>query len=364
MSALSFVFLGLTITSSWGNGHATTYRGLLKALAQRGHRVLFLERDLPFYAANRDQRCPPLAPTEIYGSLDDLRARFRGAIESADVVVVGSYVPEGARAARWVLEVAGGKVAFYDIDTPVTLARLEQGDSEHLERALVPRFDLYLSFTGGPMLGELERRWGAQRVRPLYCSVDPELYYPERATTRWDLGYLGTYSPDRQGALEDLLIEPARRFPAWRFAVAGAQYPDGIDWPANVDITEHVAPGEHRAFYNAQQFTLNLTRKEMALAGHSPSVRLFEAAACGVPVISDRWEGIEDLFEPGREILIARSAAEVIRYLRETPDHERRAIGLAARQRALAAHTAAHRAEALERYARELHDLHPREGAR
>lgn len=376
MSALSFVFLGLTITSSWGNGHATTYRGLLKALTRRGHRVLFLERDLPFYATSRDQRCPPLAPTELYGSLDELKARFQGEIERADLVVVGSYVPEGARAARWALEVAGGRVAFYDIDTPVTIGRLEQGETEHLDRALVPRFDLYLSFTGGPMLGELTRRWGARRVRPLYCAVDPELYYPEQVTTLWDLGYLGTYSADRQGALEELLIEPARRAPGGRFAVAGAQYPDGIAWPANVSLTEHVPPGEHRAFYNAQRFTLNLTRKEMALAGHSPSVRLFEAAACGVPVISDRWPGLEDLFEPGREILVARSAAEVIRLVREMPERDRRAIGLRARERALAAHTAGHRAEALERYTRELYedtavrpctagaDLHPREGAR
>ncbi|WP_437314932.1 CgeB family protein [Sorangium sp. So ce385] len=354
MKTLSFVFLGLSITSSWGNGHATTYRGLLKRLAQRGHRVLFLERDLWFYAENRDLPAPPYGRTELYQGLDDLRARFGDAVRDADMVVVGSYVPDGVEVGAWVTETARGKTAFYDIDTPVTLKKLERGDTEYLSAALIPRYDLYLSFTGGPTLDLLERRYGAKRARPLYCSVDPDAYFPERISPRWDLGYLGTYSPDRQPTLDRLLVEPARRWAEGRFAVAGPQYPADIDWPANVDRTDHIPPGEHRAFYGAQRFTLNVTRRDMIEAGYSPSVRLFEAAACGVPVISDDWPGLDELFEPGKEILVARSSEEALRLLREFPERERVAIGQRARERVLARHTAAHRAEALERYAREL----------
>lgn len=357
----SFVFLGLSITSSWGNGHATTYRALLDALVRRGHDVLFLERDLPFYADNRDLPHPPFGRTELYTSLDDLKDRFTAAVRGADVVVVGSYVPEGARVIAWVQATARGRTAFYDIDTPVTVARLARGEHDYLAPALVPRFDLYLSFTGGPMLDFVAQRLGARRVRPLYCSVDPRVHYPEPRDPRWDLGYLGTYSEDRQPALDRLLLEPARALPDARFAVAGAQYPGSIAWPANVERACHVPPGDHRAFYGAQRYTLNITRRDMAVAGHSPSVRLFEAAACEVPVISDPWPGLDDLFLIGREIFVARSAADTVRILRDVPEEERLAVARRARARVLGAHTAAHRAEALERYAREaLENEHAR----
>jgi spore maturation protein CgeB len=354
VKSYSYVFLGLSITSAWGNGHATTYRGLLKNLTRRGHNVLFLERDLPFYANSRDLPAPPYARTELYHSFAELTERFGAAVRDADMVVVGSYVPEGVRVGSWVLEAARGKTAFYDIDTPVTLGKLERGDYEYLTPALIPRYDLYLSFTGGPTLGLLERAYGAKRVRPLYCSVDADDYYPEAIPHRFDLGYLGTYSDDRKDAVERLLIEPARRWPEGRFAVAGAQYPRDIAFTANTMRAEHIPPGEHRAFYNAQRFTLNVTRKDMIAAGYSPSVRLFEAAACGVPVISDNWPGLSDFFEPGKEILLAETPEDVLGMLRDLPDAERVRIGERARARTLAAHTAGHRAEALERYTREL----------
>jgi spore maturation protein CgeB len=267
-------------------------------------------------------------------------------------VIVGSYVPDGIAVGRWVLETARGATAFYDIDTPVTLARLAAGDCAYLAPDLVPRYGMYLSFTGGPTLARIERELGSPRALPLYCSVDPALYAPERRLRRWELGYMGTYCPDRQPALDRLLLEPARREPELRFAVAGALYPHDIAWPANVHRVDHVAPHAHRAFYNELAFALNVTRAEMAAAGWSPSVRLFEAAACGVPIISDAWDGLGELFEPGSEILIAEDADDVLRYLRDLTDGERRAIGARARARVRAAHTAAHRAAELERYAR------------
>ena len=351
---MRFVVLGLSITSSWGNGHATTYRGLLRELAARGHDVLFLERDAPWYADNRDLPAPPFCRTAIYATLGELRARHAAAVRDADVVIVGSYVPEGAAVGEWVTRTARGATMFYDIDTPVTLAKLARGDSEYLTPGLVARYDAYLSFTGGPTLERLERQLGSPMARALYCSVDPSLYYPERSPLEWELGYMGTYSTDRQPVLDRLLLEPARRWPAGRFAVIGPQYPAAIRWPANVARVEHLAPAEHRAFYNAQRFTLNVTRADMVAAGWSPSVRLFEAAAGGTPIVSDWWEGLDELFTPGREILVARSAADTLAVLRELGDDERRAIGARARARVLGAHTAAHRAAELERYAREL----------
>jgi spore maturation protein CgeB len=243
-----------------------------------------------------------------------------------------------------------GLSVFYDIDTPVTLAKLSRGDLEYLSPALVPRYALYLSFTGGPTLEHLEQHYGARRARPLYCAVDPHCYYPEPSVQHWDLGYLGTYSPDRQPALETLLIEPARCWPRGRFVVAGPSYPSMIKWPFNVQRIEHLPPAEHRAFYNAQLFTLNITRAAMVRAGYSPSIRLFEAAACAMPIISDYWPGLDMLFTPGKEILVADTPEKVMYYLRELPEPERAALGRRAQARVLGEHTAAHRAAELEAY--------------
>ena len=351
---LRVVVLGLSITSSWGNGHATTYRALLRAFAERGHDVLFLERDVPWYAEHRDLARPPFCRTELYASVAELRARHARAVRDADLVIVGSYVPDGVAVGEWVTRTARGATAFYDIDTPVTLAKLARGDTEYLSRDLVPRYDAYLSFTGGGTLERLEREYGSPMARALYCAVDPALYFPEPADERWDLAYMGTYSDDRQPTLDRLLVEPARSWAAGRFAVVGPQYPADIVWPPNVERVAHLPPERHRAFYNAQRFTLNVTRADMVAAGHSPSVRLFEAAACGTPIVSDEWDGLGSVFELGSEILVARSAADTLAFLRELPDAERRAVGSRARARVLGAHTAAHRAAELEAYAAEL----------
>jgi len=344
------VILGLSITSSWGNGHATTYRGLVKAMAARGHDVLFLERDAPWYAANRDLPVPPYGRTALYGGLTELHALHEEALRDADLVIVGSYVPDGIEVGRWTQATARGTVAFYDIDTPVTLAALDRADCAYLDTATLRGYDLYLSFSSGPVLDLLERRYGAKRARPLHCAVDPELYYPEPAESRWDLGYMGTYSADRQPTLERLLIEPARQLPDRRFVVAGPQYPAEIEWPANVERIEHLPPAQHRRFYNAQRFSLNITRADMLRLGYSPSVRLFEAAACATPVIGDRWEGLEQFFTPREAILAADSADGVVDALTTLPDIERRAIGERARATVLAEHTASHRVAALEGY--------------
>jgi spore maturation protein CgeB len=351
---LRIVILGLTITSSWGNGHATTYRGLVRALLQRGHHVLFLERDTTWYRANRDPADLPPGSVRLYHSIDELRRCWRSALAEADLVIVGSYVPEGIGVCGLVQSIASGIIAFYDIDTPVTLASLAQGDCPYINSEQVAGFDLYLSFTGGPVLQVLECKYGARAARGLYCSVDPDRHKPAAPEPVWEMGYLGTYSADRQPAVEELMCAPARRCPQKLFAVAGPLYPAELSWPANVERIEHVGPDRHGWFYSRQRFTLNLTRTDMVHMGYSPSVRLFEAAACRVPIISDWWPGLETIFVPGRHILVARSADEVLSYLCDFSEHERRQLAIRAREHVLAQHTAAHRAIALEGYVEEL----------
>jgi spore maturation protein CgeB len=343
---MRLVVLGLSLSSSWGNGHATTWRALLRGFAARGHDIVFLERDQPWYAEHRDCLHPDYCRLAFYATLAEL-GRWRDEIAGADAVIVGSYVPDGVIVGSFVQETARGVTAFYDIDTPVTLAKLARGDFEYLTPSLAARYDLYLSFTGGPTLERIERLCGVP-ARALYCSVDPEACRPLDLPKSWDLSYLGTYGFDRQPVLERLLIEPARRLPERRFAVAGSGYPSDISWPANVRRIEHLPPDEHAAFYSASIFTLNATRADMAAAGWSPSVRLFEAAACAAPVISDRWPGLDDLLEPGAEILLADGSEDVVNLIEGTSRSGAAAIGRAARARILAAHGAASRAAELE----------------
>lgn len=344
-----YVFLGLSITSTWGNGHATTYRGLLKELSKRGNKVTFLERDVPWYAENREFDHQAYCSIGLYSSLDELKDRFSSAIAAADAVVVGSYVPEGIAVGRWVNSTAKHVTSFYDIDTPVTLAKLKAGSCEYVSYDLIRRYQLYLSFTGGPTLDFIERRLGSPCAFPLYCSVDPKLYRPQSMCKCWDVGYLGTYAQDRQPKLERLLIDVARKSTSKSFAVAGPQYPKSIQWPANIEHIYHLPATDHRKFYNSQRFTLNLTRRDMVQAGYSPSVRLFEAAACGVPILTDEWSGLDRFFQPHSEILPVATTADVISYLK-MPEERRKQIGENARRRTLRFHTAAVRAQEFDHY--------------
>lgn len=357
---LDIVILGLSITSSWGNGHATTFRALVRALSGRGHNVCFLERDQPWYAAHRDLPNPPYGFTQLYQSVAELKRNFTSRVTEADLCIVGSYVPDGISIGEWVTRTCRGVKAFYDIDTPVTLARLPSGNCDYLSARLVPRYDLYLSFTGGPVLEKIERELGSRMARALYCAVDPTAYFPEPLPPKWDLGYMGTYSIDRQPSLTELLLEPARRSPKLRAVVAGPMYPKDLAWPRNVERIEHLAPASHRRFYTSQRFTLNVTRAVMRAAGYSPSVRIFEAAACGTAIISDHWPGLETFFDLENEILTASCAGEVLRYLNLISDDDRLALGERARKRVLSSHTAEQRAMELENYFAEVTQTAPK----
>ena len=353
--SLRVVVIGLSLSSSWGNGHATTYRSLLGAFAKRGHEVLFLEQDQRWYADHRDLAEPDFCRLCFYSDLQGLKA-FGNAILDADAVVIGSYVAHGETIGRWLQGIRRGITAFYDIDTPITLAKLARGECDYLSPDLIPFYDPYFSFSGGPVLDILEGRYGAPAARALYCTADETLHKPLPLKPCFDLGYLGTYSADRQAALERLLIEPARRASDLRFVVAGPQFPDDISWPPNVTRFAHVGPADHSAFYASCRFTLNITRADMARVGFSPSVRLFEAAACGGAIISDRWPGIDTLFKPGQEIMLADKSEDVLRILRSLSEEDRRALGEGARRQLLRAHRASHRAEELERHLFEASD--------
>jgi len=346
---MDIAFFGLTISSSWGNGHASTYRSLLRGLALRGHRLRFYERNTEWYASNRDLPSADYVQIEPYDDWRRGEELARRAAQEADVVIAGSYAPDAIAVLDTVLSHGRARVGFYDIDTPITLTQLRARACSYLRADQVPALDVYFSFTGGPILDEIRQEWGARAARPLYCCCDPALYYPGRSgplasNITHDLSYMGTFAPDRQAKLHRLLIEPARRLPGQRFVVAGPLFPDVAQWPPNVRNIFHLSPREHRGFYLASRMTLNLTRQAMVEYGYSPSVRLFEAAACGVPVLTDAWPGIEECFEPEREILVVRDAGDVVRCLRHLSARELRAIGEAARARVLAHHSSEQRA--------------------
>jgi spore maturation protein CgeB len=343
---MKLVVFGLSVSSSWGNGHATLWRGLIRALAALGHRVVFYERDVPYYADHRDLVQLFDGELRLYSSWEEVLSSARRDVDDADIAMVTSYCPDGVAAAELVLGDSAGLRVFYDLDTPVTLAQLRLGESvPYLPTAGLADFDLVLSYTGGVALDELRHRLGARRVVPLYGSVDPAVHYPVPALDRYraDLSYLGTYAEDRQAALLRLFIEPARRRPEQRFLIGGAKYPPAFPWSDNIFFVRHLPPSEHSAFYCSSRLTLNVTRAPMAEMGYCPSGRLFEAAACGAVVLSDVWEGLNQFFEPGSEILVASSTDDALAAL-ETSDKELARMAQAARERVLSDHTSAQRA--------------------
>lgn len=342
---MKIAIFGLAISSSWGNGHATLWRGLLAALARRGHRITFFEKDVSWYASHRDLREIPGVELVLYPSWEAIKTIARKHVAECDAAIVTSYCPD-AQSATDLINASQAMRIFYDLDTPVTLHRLRAG--EHVD--YVPErgyadFDLVMSYTGGKALTELQTLLGAKTAVPIYGSVDPEVHHPAPPVERWrgDLSYLGTWAADRQNGVNRLLVEPARRRPASRFIMGGAMYDDTFPWTANIFFNQHVAPGDHAAFYCSSRATLNVTREAMAASGYCPSGRLFEAAACGAPIVTDVWEGLDEFFTPGEEVLTAEAADDVLRAL-DLPASALASIAARARERTLDQHTADHRA--------------------
>jgi spore maturation protein CgeB len=348
---MNIVICGLSITSSWGNGHATTFRALAKALHRRKHRIVFFEKDQEWYGSNRDLPNPEFCEVRLFDDWLDVLPAIHHELENCDVAVVGSYFPDGVLAVQAVLESNAPVKAFYDIDTPITIANLRTGGTSYLQADQVAGFDLYFSFTGGPVLMELQSEFGARSAVPLYCSFDPEQYFPRGVYRRYecDLSYMGTYAADRQAKLEKLFSSTATQLSDMKFLLAGPQYPSKLKWPENVRRIKHLSPRWHPHFYSSSRLTLNLTRKEMVTAGFSPSVRLFEAAACGATIVSDMWPGLDTFFRLGEEILVADDSTQVVDFLKHTNDSETRLVGERGRERVLAEHSSSRRAEEFEK---------------
>ncbi len=352
---MKIVVFGLSVTSSWGNGHATTYRALLAALHQRKHKIVFFEKDEEWYASNRDLPSPAFCDVRLFTDWRSILPEVRRELSDCDVAVLGSFFPEGIRAAHELLASNVPVKAFYDIDTPITFKKLRAGGAEYLKADQVSGFDLYLSFTAGPILERLQSEFEARRALPLYCSFEPKVYFPRRAFRRYecDLSYMGTYAADRQAKLQELFVNSAKALPERRFILAGPQYPARMQWPKNVRRIRHLSPRWHPHFYSSSRLTLNLTRKDMVDWGYSPSVRLFEAAACGCPIVSDSWPGLSTVLTVGEQVLLAENNADVVSILQGMDDHELQRIGRSARDRVLAEHSSTRRAEQFEKYVAE-----------
>jgi spore maturation protein CgeB len=346
---MNIIIFGLTISSSWGNGHATLWRGLVRALTSRGCRVTFYERDTPYYAGNRDLLELTDGRLVLYENWGDIAQQARQAILGADVAIVTSYCPDAIVASETIADIGSAISVFYDLDTPVTLSRLSGGEEVgYIGPRGLRDFDLVLSYTGGAALDELHHRLGARVALPLYGHVDPAVHRPTGALAHYacDLSYLGTYSSDRQNALMELFIAPALRRSRQRFLIGGAQYPLEFPWSSNIYFVRHLPPCEHPSFFSSSRLTLNVTRGPMQRMGWCPSGRLFEAAACGAAVISDAWEGLDSFYAEGREILVVRSTEDVVAAL-DLSDAEIGRVAMAARERTLGEHTSAHRATEL-----------------
>jgi spore maturation protein CgeB len=347
---MKFVVFGLTISSSWGNGHATLLRGLFRALVRRGHTIVFFERDVPYYAANRDVVNFEGIRLRLYDDWNEALEVAASELSDADVGMVTSYCFDGIAASELVLNAAISLRVFYDLDAPVTLSRISAGNSvSYIGSRGLRDFDLVLSYTGGRALDGLRNLLHAQIVAPLYGSVDPLMHHrvAEKPQYRADLSYIGTYAQDRQAMLENLFITPARQLAEDRFVIAGAEYPIQFPWSPNIYFVRHLPPHEHSAFYSSSRVTLNVTRSSMTQMGYCPSGRLFEAAACGTPIITDLWEGLEQFFTPSSEILVAQSSADTVNAL-SLLDAELYRISAAARERVMEYHTADRRAQDLE----------------
>lgn len=365
---MRIVIFGLTLSSSWGNGHATPYRAILKALSAAGHEVVFYEKDVPYYAAHRDLPDPQFCKLILYENWNDVRQRAIANAEEADVVLTASYCPEGARINEEVLGLSRPLRVYYDLDAPVTLAKLRAGETvEYVAAEQLREFDLVLSWTGGRALDELRSRWGVEETRPLFGCVDPDEYtrQPCREEFRCDLSYMGTYAKDRQDKLDGLFLEPSRRRQDFSFLLAGSMYPWGWQWGSNVKKMDHVSPADHPALYSSSRCTLNLTRAEMAASGYCPSGRFFEAAACASPIVTDWFDGLDKFFTPGEELVVVHSAEGTLNAL-ALGDGELARMAGRARERTLDEHTGRHRAEELLRYlgSRSRNTAYANEGSR
>jgi spore maturation protein CgeB len=349
---LSIAFFGSSLISAYWNGAATYYRGIIRALHSRGHRVTFFEPDAYHRQRHRDIPDPPWAKVVVY-SAETSDALLDALEESrqADLVIKASGVgvfDELIESALIELQTATRHIAFWDVDVPATLDRV-QSNPEDPFRQCIPQYDFILTHGGGQRVIDAYESLGARQCIPIYNALDPDTHFPVKPVPRFesDLGFLGNRLPDRERRVEGFFLDAARRLSNRNFLLGGAGWQDK-DRPRNVRYVGHVSTQDHNAFNCSSVAVLNINRESMARYGFSPPTRVFEAAGAGACLISDAWNGIDQFLEPGTEILLARNGAEVAEYVDGLTREQATRIGVAARRRVLDQHTYSHRAEEFE----------------
>ncbi len=347
--SLDIAFFGSSLVSAYWNGAATYYRGIVKALAARGHRITFFEPDAFERQAHRDIEDPPWARVVVFpaGSPAEALEPLERA-RHADIVIKASGLgvfDELLEKEVLTLRRPGNRIVFWDVDAPATLERVGTTPDDPFAK-LAPRYDLILTYGGGPHVVEGYAALGAGNCVPIYNAVDPEEHYAVPPDLRFDglLSFVGNRLPDREERVREFFFRAAELLPDERFVLAGNGWVNDGSLPANVQAIGHLYSRDHNAFNCTPRAVLNVNRRSMARAGYSPPTRVFEAAGAGACLVTDAWEGIEHFLAPGEEILVARSGDEVAQAVRHLTDADARRIGAAARERVLTQHTYAHRA--------------------
>jgi spore maturation protein CgeB len=349
---MNIAFFGSSLLSAYWNGAATYYRGMVRALSERGHAVTFYEPDAYERQQHRDIEPPPWARSIVYANEVGAMQAVLESARGSDIVIKASGVGVfDAELEAGVLDLQGGhtQVLFWDVDAPATLERV-QTDAADPFRSLIPRYDAVLTYGGGAPVVDAYKALGARSCVPIYNALDPQTHFPVAPDSRFGgaLGFLGNRLPDREARVEEFFWKPAALCPDETFLLGGAGWDDHARG-ASTTYLGHVYTADHNAFHGTPRLALNISRDSMARFGFSPATRVFEATGAGACLISDWWQGIEQFFEPEREILVAKSGEEVAEFVRSVSEERAREVGAAALKRALADHTYAQRAEQFER---------------
>ncbi len=348
---MNIAFFGSSLVSAYWNGAATYYRGIIRALNARGHAVTFYEPDAYERQQHRDMADPDWARVVVYPATDDGVRKAIDEAQAADLIVKASGVgvfDEFLEAAVADMKRPGKLVIFWDVDAPATLDRTGRNEGDPF-RKLIPRYDLILTYGGGPPVVEAYEALGARRCVPIYNALDPATHFPVPPEPRFsaDLAFLGNRLPDREQRVDEFFLRAASAAPQCSFLLAGAGW-ENKPVPPNVKYFGHLYTRDHNAFNSSARAVLNVSRESMARYGYSPATRVFEAAGAAACIITDSWQGLEMFLEPGREVLVARHGREVAAHVRELTPGRARFMGQSARRRVLAEHTYAHRAEKVE----------------
>lgn len=350
---VKIAFFGSSLVSSYWNGAATYYRGMLKALAGRGHQITFYEPDAFERQQHRDMADPDWARVIVYEPTESAAARMLEEAAHADIIIKASGVgvlDDWLEREVLGLQNSGTLVVFWDVDAPATLERVTQNSDDPF-RALIPRYDFILTYGGGDPVVNAYKSLGARTCHPIYNALDPTTHYPvpPRQDLVATLSFLGNRLPDREQRVREFFFTAVEQLPDQQFILGGNGWQENAPHYDNMKYIGHVYTQDHNAFNCSAMAVLNINRDSMARFGFSPPTRVFEAAGCGACLIMDAWAGIELFLEPGREVLLAHSGQEVVEHLRNLDPERARQIGSAARRRILREHTYYHRAEEFER---------------